>query len=231
MTLAADPVLRRSDMAPGLMIGADVELGRNVRLGAHVVLHAGVTIGDGCEVQEGAVLGKVPRLAARSRARTEPPSRLVLEPHVVVGSCAVLFAGATVGPRTVVGDQVQLRERARIGSDTTIGPLCAIGSDALLGDRVQVDPGSWLTSLTRVENDVRVGAGTQTLNDDTMSRLDPSTPLRPPVLRRGCRIGAGVVLLPGVEIGPGASVDAGAVVTGDVPPGPRVAGVPARPAP
>ena len=42
-------------------------------------------------------------------------------------------------------------------------------------------------------------------------------------------IGAGAILLPGVEIGEGASVAANSLVTRDVPPGATVAGVPAEP--
>ncbi|WP_435179500.1 acyltransferase [Halorussus sp. AFM4] len=42
-------------------------------------------------------------------------------------------------------------------------------------------------------------------------------------------IGAGAVILPGVEIGAGASVAANSLVTRDVPPGETVAGVPAKP--
>ncbi len=41
-------------------------------------------------------------------------------------------------------------------------------------------------------------------------------------------IGAAATVLPGVHIGEGAVVAAGAVVTHDVPPGTPVAGVPAR---
>ncbi|AGB39171.1 acyltransferase [Natronococcus occultus] len=42
-------------------------------------------------------------------------------------------------------------------------------------------------------------------------------------------IGAGAIVLPGVEIGAGASVAANSLVTRDVAPGETVAGVPARP--
>jgi acetyltransferase-like isoleucine patch superfamily enzyme len=47
-------------------------------------------------------------------------------------------------------------------------------------------------------------------------------------LLRGCYLGAGAMILPGVTVGEKAVVGAGAVVTRDVPPGVLVAGVPAR---
>jgi len=42
-------------------------------------------------------------------------------------------------------------------------------------------------------------------------------------------IGSGAVLIPDVEVGDGATVGAGAVVTRSVPDGATVVGVPARP--
>jgi acetyltransferase-like isoleucine patch superfamily enzyme len=47
------------------------------------------------------------------------------------------------------------------------------------------------------------------------------------VIREGAMIGAGVVVLPGVEIGENAQVAANSLVTTDVPPNTTVAGVPA----
>ncbi|WP_254768110.1 acyltransferase [Salinilacihabitans rarus] len=49
------------------------------------------------------------------------------------------------------------------------------------------------------------------------------------VIGERAMIGAGAILLPGVEVGEGASVAANSLVTRDVPPGETVAGVPARP--
>jgi acetyltransferase-like isoleucine patch superfamily enzyme len=65
-------------------------------------------------------------------------------------------------------------------------------------------------------------------NDDTMGRHAPGKDLRGAMLRRACRVGAGVVICPGVEIGAEAFVAAGAVVAADVAPRTVVMGVPAR---
>ena len=86
----------------------------------------------------------------------------------------------------------------------------------------------YLTGTAVVEDDVFIGPGVMTTNDDTMNRHPPGVPLRGPVLRRACRIGGGATLTPGVEIGEEAFVAAGSVVTRDVLPRMVVMGVPAH---
>jgi len=65
-------------------------------------------------------------------------------------------------------------------------------------------------------------------NDQTMGRHPRGEALRGATFRRGCRVGARAVVLPGIEIGEEALVAAGAVVTRDVAARQVVMGVPAR---
>jgi len=220
--------MRASELAPGLVLGDGVELGTGVRLGAHVVIHPGTVVGDGCEVQDGAVLGKPPRLARHSTARREPPAPLVLGGGATVCCGAVVLAGASVGEGAIVGDQAFVRERAVIGAGSVVGRGSAVDNDVTVGARVRIQTGVYLTAYSAVEDDVFVGPGATTTNDSTMSRHGPEYALRGAVLRRACRVGGGVTLCPGVEVGEEAFVAAGAVVTRDVPPRGVAMGVPAR---
>jgi acetyltransferase-like isoleucine patch superfamily enzyme len=203
-----------------------VKLGDEVAIGANVVIHDGVEIGDRCSIEDGAVLGKSPVLAPTSSASRTPPRPLVLASRVSIGAGSIVFAGAYIGEGAIVGDQAHVRERAVIGAETVVGRSSAIGSDAVIGARVRIQTNVWLTSYSVVEDDVFVGPGVVSTNDDAMARGKEA--LRGPTLRRACRVGGGVVLTPGVEVGEEAFVAAGAIVTRDVPPRTLVMGVPAR---
>lgn len=220
--------MRPSELAPGLLLGDDVEIGEGVRFGAYVVVHAGTVLGDGCEVQDGAILGKPPKLARHSSAPRGAPPPLRLGAGAVVCARAIVFAGADVGDGAILGDQSFVRERARIGAGSVIGRGSAVDNDVVIGARVRVQTDVYLTAFSEVEDDVFVGPGACTTNDDTMSRHGPEYALRGARLRRACRVGGGVVLCPGVEVGEEAFVAAGAVVTRDVPARTVVMGMPAR---
>ncbi len=221
MALTAGP------QGDGLLLGEGVQIGDGTSFGAYVVVHNGSRIGDGATIEDHVVLGKRPRLAAGSGALGDVAA-LELGERVTVCAGAVVFAGATIGTGTILGDQSFVRERSSIGAGSVIGRGSVVDNDVQVGARVRVQTSVYLAAFTVVEDDVFVGPGVTSTNDDTMSRHDSAMPLRGALLRRACRVGGGVVLTPGVEIGEEAFVAAGSVVTCDVPPRAVVMGVPAR---
>jgi UDP-2-acetamido-3-amino-2,3-dideoxy-glucuronate N-acetyltransferase len=223
----AAAALRPDARGPGLMLGSGVEIGAGVSFGAHVVVHADTVIGAGCAIEDHAVLGRRPRLA-RDSSPAADFGRLQLAERVTVCAGAILLAGARIGAGTIIGDQSFVRERSSVGAGSVIGRGSVVDNEVSLGARVRVQTNVYLTAFTVVEDDVFVGPGVTTTNDDTMARHGPQMALRGVVLRRACRVGGGAVLTPGVEIGEEAFVAAGSLVTRDVPARAVVMGVPAK---
>jgi maltose O-acetyltransferase len=126
--------------------------------------------------------------------------------------------GALVGKRCFVrgGLQVQESFEFTIGDDVFINSGCVFDGSApiAIGDRVQFG-----FQVTLVTGDHHFGP--------PESRAGEHRP-RPIRIEEGAWIGARALILPGVTIGRGAVVAAGAVVTRDVEPDTLVAGVPAK---
>jgi acetyltransferase-like isoleucine patch superfamily enzyme len=226
--VSARPELRPSERAPGLLLGAGVELPDDVEIGGNVVIHAGCEIAAGVRIQDGAVLGKPLALGPRSTAVRAAVPPLRIEAGATVCAGAVVLAGATLGEGAVVGDQAQVRERAAVGAGSVVGRGSAVDNDVAIGSRVRIQTGCYVTAFSTLEDDVFVGPGATLTNDDTMGRHGPDHELHGATLRRACRIGGGAVLVPGVEVGEEGFVGAGAVVTRDVPARGVAIGVPAR---
>lgn len=85
--------------------------------------------------------------------------------------------------------------------------------------------------LIEIEDDVNIGPmAVIVAHDSSFHCINPEVPILfgRVIIRKKGYIGAKAVILPGVTIGEGAIVAAGAVVTKDVAPGVIVAGVPAK---
>lgn len=215
-------------LAPGAVVHDGVRIGSGTRIGSGAVIHAGTELGENCFVEDCAVLGKRPRLREGSSAAGTQIGPLIVGDDVTVCCGAVVYAGAQIGERAIIGDQSQVREGSRIGPRTVVGRASCVDFAAQIGARVLIQTGVYVTGGSVVEDDVFLGPGVCTTNDSAMGRHPAGEPLQGPTFRRACRVGGGVVLVPGVEIGEEAFVAAGAVVTKDVTAREVVMGVPAR---
>lgn len=218
--------LKPSDLAPGLMLGEGASISSPVEIGVNVVIHDGTVIGPQCTIADGAVLGK--RAALARRRGPDGLAPLKIGEDVSIGTQAIVFAGTLIADSAMVGDQAFIRERVNVGPNSIIGRSSCLENDVQLGARVSVQSDCYLTAFSLVEDDVFIGPCVVTANDNTMGRHGPELELKGPIFRRACRIGAGAVLAPGVEVGEEAYIAAGAVVVKDVPARAVAMGVPAR---
>ena len=221
--------LHRSDLGHNLLLGADVTLGDGVVFGANVVVYDDTEIGDGCFIQDGAVLGKVPSLSPSSTAKRGELAALRLGPGCVVSTGAIVYRGVTAGPGCVFGDLASVRERCVLGERVVVGRGTCVENDTTIGDFTKIQSNAYITAYMTIEDHVFVAPCVQTTNDNFMGRTERRHALiKGATIRRGARVGGGVVLCPGVEIGAEAFIAAGAVVTSDAPAGKVLMGVPAR---
>ena len=153
-------------------------------------------------------------------------------------SCIAFPPGAVFGERWIV-----------IGAETLVGPHVSlsvgmpgepISPDAepviVIGDRCNIGRGSSIVGRCGivVEDDVTTGPNvyvtdhnhTYALTDVPIARQWPSE--APVSIGAGSWLGAGVIVLPGAQIGRNVVVAAGSVVRGSVPDHAVVAGAPAR---
>lgn len=133
-----------------------------------------------------------------------------------------------VGDGTRIWAFAHVLPGAKIGRDCNICDGVFVEQNVVVGDRVTLKCGVQLWDGVVLEDDVFIGPNaTFTNNPFPRSRQYPETNLKT-VVQKGASIGANATLLPGITIGSGAMVGAGAVVVRSVPPNAIVVGNPAR---
>jgi len=221
--------LKPAELGHNLLLGENLQIGKDVVFGANVVVYDDTVIGDGCFIQDNVVLGKIPSLSPTSTAKRGELPGLVLGAGCVISSGAVVYRGTTLGAGCILGDYAGVRERCRLGEKVVVGRSSVVENDTTIGDLTKIQTNVYITAYMTIEDRCFIAPCVQTTNDNFMGRTEKRHKLiRGATIRRGARIGGGVVLCPAIEIGAEAFIAAGAVVTKDAPAGKVLMGVPAR---
>jgi acetyltransferase-like isoleucine patch superfamily enzyme len=146
-----------------------------------------------------------------------------------------------IAPDVKLGERVKIFAftnlyGCQIGDDVKIGTFVEIQKGARVGNRCKISSHSFICEGVTLEDEVFIGHGVMFINDRFPRATTAAGALQtdadwdciPTIVKHGASIGSNATILCGVEIGVGATVGAGSVVTRDVPAGAVVAGNPAR---
>lgn len=149
---------------------------------------------------------------------------------------AAIDPGATLADDVKVGDGASLADGVQIGGGSRIGRDVIVEAGVVVGERVEIDDRALVYRGAMIEDGVYIGPAAMLTNDRYPRAIvrvgdvaDASqSAIEPVTIRHGASVGAGAVILGGIEIGASAMVAAGAIVTRSVPGHALVAGNPAR---
>lgn len=234
------PGVHRTAIVESKHLGTSVTIGEYavVREGAqlsdgvvvhpHVVIDDGVTVGPDTEIFAGALLGKEPKGAGAVARQVAFARRLVIGAGSSIGPHVVLFYDVEIGDNSLLGDGASVREGCRIGRQCLLSRYVTVNYNTTIGDRTKIMDLTHVTGNCRIGADVFISLTVGMTNDNApVGGTYEEGRVRGPIIEDGVMIGAGATLLPAVEIGAGAVVAAGSVVTKDVAAYTMVAGVPA----
>ena len=148
----------------------------------------------------------------------------------------------------VVGENVVIEDGVRIffPENIEIGNNVYIGHDTILKAyfdcKLRISDGAWIgpqcfiyaSGAIHIGRDVGIGPGVKIMSSGHQTNK-PTDPIlhrpityKPVLLDDGCDIGAGSIILMGVNIGKKVQIGAGAVVIDNIPAGKTAVGVPAK---
>ena len=189
-------------------------------------------VGKNCTILENVILGypsnKILNEAKSAEQSLEryPFVGATIGDNAVIRPNSTFYCDVEVGHGLRTGHNVMVRENSKLGNNVLLGTNTVIDGNTTIGNNVSIQSNVYIPTNTVIEDNVFMGPCSVLANDKYPIRAEYG--LKGPRLRKGASLGANATILPDVEIGEGAMVAAGALVTKDVPAWKLAIGAPAK---
>lgn len=146
--------------------------------------------------------------------------------NCIIRTGSILYADVIAGNDFQTGHNTVIREHTIFGDHIVVGTNTVIEGHVTIGDFVKIESNCFIPTHTTIGSRVFIGPGVVLTNDRYPQKMRNQYKPEGAILEDGVTLGGGVVVVPGVRIGKGSFVAAGAVVTRDIPSMSFVKGVP-----
>ena len=173
-------------------------------------IYKNVKLGDKAVVEDFVIIGKPPE------GKKEGELVTVIGDNAIIRSHTVIYAGNKIGNNFQTGHAANIRELNVIEDNVSIGTKSVVEHHVMIEEGVRIHTQAFIPEFSVLKKESWVGPNVVFTN-----ALFPTAPsvkdnLKGPVLCERAIVGANSTILPGINIGEGALIGAGSVVTRDV---------------
>jgi acetyltransferase-like isoleucine patch superfamily enzyme len=148
--------------------------------------------------------------------------------HAMLRKGTLIYGDVRIGDHFQSGHYTVIRAKVRMGNYCTVCNESTIEGIVRMGNGVRIMSHVYIPSRTWFGSRIFVGPGVTFLNARLPGREGAPTTPSGATIEDNVVIGGGCTILPGITIGEGSFIAAGAVVTKSVPPRSLVIGVPGQ---
>lgn len=216
-TIKLSIILQKGSEMSDSIVSSVAKIHKNVKIGHYCKVYNNVIIESDCIVEDFTTLGYPSKLGNGSP--------LIIRRGSLIRSYSLFYESSEFGRNLVTGHRVTIRENTNAGENFQIGTLCDIQGHCRIGNNVRTHSNVFISQKSIISDFCWLFPHVVLTND-------PHPPSDGCII--GCKLeeystlAACACILPGIIIGAGSLVAAGALVTKDVLPGRLVGGVPAK---
>ncbi len=198
------------------IISKNTHIGANVQIGAYSIIYDNVMIGDNTEIGSYCEIG-IPTSLAKNQA-------LIVGENSNIRSRATIYTGSKIGSNFVTGHSIGVRENSIIGDGVQLGNRADIQGDCTIGDYTKMHADVHIGKMSKIGKFCWLFPEVLLTNDPT----PPSDDLFGVTLEDFVVVAAKSLLMPGITLKNSCVIAAGSVVNTDIPKEKLAQGNPAK---